>query len=377
MSRRKSRYSRRKEKRRIKKLRLSQHDNFENFAKCSHLYNMGKKAGNGVRFKASVQKYELNILFKTLRSHRKLILGEKVLLGFIKFILIERGKPRKISALRFPERVIQKALCNSSLYPVLHNIVIYDNFASQKGKGVSFARQRFLKHLHKFCRKHKNNGYILLIDFKNYYETLSHKILKDILYSNFTDKRIIKITEEFINAFGTEGLGLGSETSQVCGILHINYIDHYIKEQERIKFYGRYVDDSYIIHEDKEYLKELLNKLQNLYTEYGITINTKKSCIVPLKNYFTFLKTRFFVTPTGRVIKKPCKSSIVRERRKLKRQFNLYYKGILSLKEITQSYESWKSSVKSKGSRRTLYNMDKLFDNLKERGKLHESRTTI
>ena len=79
------------------------------------------------------------------------------------------------------------------------------------------------------------------------------------------------------------------------------------------------MDDSYLIHYSKQYLVELLEKLKVMYADYGIKLNEKKTCIVPLRQGFTFLKTRFFITDTGKIIKKPCRSSITRERKKLKK----------------------------------------------------------
>ena len=62
-----------------------------------------------------------------------------------------------------------------------------------------------------------------------------------------------------------------------------------------------------------------LERLEVIYSEYGIVINKKKTKIVDLKHGFTFLKTHFYITETGRIIKKPCRDSITRERRKLKK----------------------------------------------------------
>lgn len=167
-----------------------------------------------------------------------------------------------------------------------------------------------------------------------------------------------------MDAFGERGLGLGSETSQINAVIHTDKIDHYIKEKARVKDYSKYMDDSLIIHPDLEFLKNLFETLKEYYAKFGVTINEKKTHISDLKHGFKYLQTRIFLTDTGKVILKPCRESITRERRKLKRQAKLFHKGILTDKEINQSYQSWRGSMKHKNAKRSVYEMDKLYKRL-------------
>lgn len=364
MSRRKGRYERRLEKRKAKKEKLKQYDNFDNVAGIGPLYVATKKACKGVSWKASVQRALLSILLKAARNKKDLYLGKDMRQGFIEFDLNERGKPRHISSVHINERIIQKTMCINALYPTLTNSVIYDNYASQKGKGTHFAEERFVKYLRWHYKRYGRKGYVLLIDFKGYFDSIPHAPLKENFRHNFTDKRIIKLADDFVDAFGERGLGLGSETSQINAIVHINKIDHYIKEKERVKCYGRYMDDSFIIHPDYEYLQNLLQRLEIMYSQYGVVINKKKSKIVDLKHGFTFLKTRFYLTETGKVIKKPCRESITRERRKLNKQAKLVREGIIDNAAVLQSYNSWRGSMEHRNARKTIYSMDQLYQKL-------------
>jgi len=376
MSRRKNRYERRKSKRKSKRIEnLAQYDNFEKVISCESLYDAAIEAAKGVSWKESVQRYMLNICMNIAKTHRELLNGKDIQKGFIEFDVVERGKLRHIKSVHFYERVVQKSLCQNALYPILTYNLIYDNGASQKGKGTHFAVKRLIKHLQSHYRKHKDNGYILSIDFKSYFDNINHKPLKDIYHKYFTDKKLIKLSECFIDAFGEIGLGLGSETSQLNAIAYPNKVDHYIKEVARVKGYGRYMDDSYIIHESKEFLQELLEDLSKFYDELGIKLNQKKTHIADLKHGFTFLKTRFHFTDTGKIIKKPCRISITHERRKLKRQAKLIEKEIMTYEQVYTSYQSWCGSMKYRNARKTLYNMDLIFENLfNMKGDTHETR---
>lgn len=364
LSRRKNRRARREQQRSEKQKYYKNFDNFENIIKYSAIYNAIRRASLGVSWKASVQRYLIKIIYKLYTVNRKLKTGQDTRKGFIEFDLNERGKMRHIKSVHFSERVVQKSLCMHALYPMIAKSLIYDNCASQTGKGTDFATNRVVKFLHNYYRKYGNEGYILKIDFKSYFDNIQHAPLKAMLRRFFADENILKLCDDFIDAFGDVGLGLGSETSQTNAILYTNKIDHWVKEVARCKYYCRYMDDSIIICNSKEKLNKVFQDMQPLFNEFGIVINRKKTIITKLSRGFTFLKTRFYLTETGKVIKKPCRKSITTERRKLKKQAKLLAVGTVTLDEIKQSYESWRGSMKKRNARRTVQSMNKLFKNL-------------
>lgn len=369
MSRRKNRYKRRMAERAEKRAKyLANNLSFDNMNNYQALYDAIMSSSLGVSWKESVQKVLETMLFYIADLSDDLAILMNFCLGFYHFYKCERGKTRKISSVKYKERIVQKVLCQQIMTPVMTYNLIYDNGASQKGKGTLFATKRLTKHLMKYYKKYGNQGYALLIDFKSYFENIQHQPLKDNLRQYIKDERILKYAEDFIDAFGDKGLGLGSETSQINAISYVNKIDHFIKEKAREKFYGRYMDDSYIIHPSKEHLRELLAELQAKYDELGIKLNTKKTVIVKLSRGFTFLKTRFYITDSGKILRKPCRAAITRVRRKLKKQAKLYYKGELDLQSIRTSFASWVGSMHRRQARKTIYYTKKLYKELFEKG---------
>lgn len=360
MSRRTKRYERRQIKRQKQKEKYKTFDNFNNVCSLESLYKAANKSSKGVRWKASTQRILINILFKIHQLRQDLITGKDVRKGFICFKINERGKIRDIKSVHFTERIVQKALCINVLYPTFTRNLIHENSASQKDKGTLFATNTLTKHLRRYYRKYGNKGYILTIDFKKYFENIEHKPLIDYINETFNDRNLANLTISFIKAFGDKGLGLGSETSQINAIMYPNSIDHYIKSKD--KFYGRYMDDSYIISQDKEFLKELLEELRPMYKGLGILLNPKKTQIISLNRGFKFLKTRFILADTGKVVKRPCRSCVTLERRKLKKQIKLYNQGLLTNKDMKQSFDSWVGSMLHRHSRRTVYEMTKLYN---------------
>jgi hypothetical protein len=193
----------------------------------------------------SVQRYEANALRNVAETRRKLLADESVQNGFVEFSLRERGKTRHIKSVHISERVVQKSLCDNVLVPLLSHSLIHDNGASVKGKGVHFALRRLICHLSRFYRCNRTNGgYALLVDFKKFFDSVDHKILFALLGKKIKDPRARELTKNFITVFGDgKSLGLGSQVSQICAVFYPDRLDHYIKENLRIKYYGRYMDD--------------------------------------------------------------------------------------------------------------------------------------
>ena len=94
--------------------------------------------------------------------------------------------------------------------------------------------------------------------------------------------------------------------------------------------------------------------------ELGIELNEKKTMIIPLKS-FTFMKARVFLTDTGKVIMKPCRKSITRMRRRLKKLKAMLDNGEIDFKTVHDGYESWRGYINYFDAHKTIREMDKLF----------------
>lgn len=364
--RREARYQRRKTKRAAKKAeRFAVHDDFDTVFSYANLYRSYRKCRRNVAWKASVQKYITQAPLNVKKTYDRLQAGTFRSDGFFEFDLFERGKKRHIKSVTMSERVVQRCLCDHALVPMLARTLIYDDSASLENKGYHFAIRRLVMHLQKHYRKHGTEGYILLFDFTKFFDSISHDLCKRIMREEFTDPRIIKLTDHFIDMFGGDaGLGLGSQISQTFALAAGNRLDHYIKEVLRIQGYGRYMDDGYLIHESKEYLHECLNQIQTICTSLGLELNLKKTQIVKISHGFTYLKTRFFLTENGRVVRKIYKNSVTRERRKLKRFVPLLEQGIMTYDDVYASFQSWKAYALNFDAYHTVQNMCSLYNNL-------------
>ena len=337
------------------------------------LYKGLKKSCCNVRWKDSVTGYEANGLKNTYLLRQSLLDGTYKISGYQRF-KVHEPKEREIVATRLKDRQFQRSLCDNVLYPQITRSFIRDNCACQRGKGVDDALDRLTVHLRRYYFKHGPNGWALKCDIRHYFAETPHDVAKAAIRKRLTDQRAAYYTDAIIDSFGGDkGIGLGSQVSQITELAVLDDLDHYIKERLRIKHYLRYMDDFILIHEDKSVLRAALAEIEKRLSALGLTLN-EKTQILPLKNGVLWLKWRFVLTDTGKVIRKICMKSVVRERRKLRKMEKPAVAGRIPVAAITESFITWKAHAQRGNCRKIVADMQKLYDKLLSEVKQNESQ---
>lgn len=371
-----ARHRRRKAKRDQRKAERNAGHTFEAVASFSNLRKAFYSARRGVNWKASVQRYGVNVLKNSMEASEKLKKGKPVSKGFIEFDIKERGKTRHIASVHITERVVQKSVCDYGIIPVMEKSLIYDNGASQKGKGTDFSRERLKKHLREYYRKYGTDGYVLLGDLHNFFGSIDQDICEQNMRRMITDQKLVDLTMEFIRSY-PKGLSLGSQVCQINAVTYQNGLDHYIKEIRRCRWYARYNDDFYIICRTKAEAWELLKDIGERYRDiYHVELNRNKTQVVKLSHGFVWLQDRVYLLPTGRVINKPGREAITRNRRKLKKLAERVNNGDMPFERIINFYASHTGYLKHKNAYRTRCNIDRKFNDLLVRRFIHEKMCT-
>lgn len=156
------------------------------------------------------------------------------------------------------------------------------------------------------------------------------------------------------------GIPIGNQSSQIFALLYLNQLDHLCKEQLRFRYYGRYMDDFYIICESKERLQEALVVIRQHLAERGLELNQKTN-IFPLRNGLDFLGFHTYIDDAGRVIRKVRKSSRDRMKRKLRKYAALYQRGEIDREKIAESYTSWRAHALHGDCRQLVAKYDQQF----------------
>ena len=364
------------------------------------LFEAYKRAKKGSDWKPQVQRFEMTYLLELSRIQRELKEMTYEFLPSTQFVLNERGKTRVIRGEQIQDRIVKHTLCDEVLNPAVKNFLIYDNGASLVGKGIAFTRKRLLTHLRRYyAQHHSNDGYILLIDFSKYYDNIRHDILMELMKKYVTDEHSLWLLQKTVDRskvdvsymsddeyencldilfnsllyqeidqrlltgekFMGKHLNIGDQVAQTAGIAYPIPIDNFVKIVKGVKFYGRYMDDSYAIHESKEFLEELLKGIVEIAGGLGITVNLKKTRICKLSDHWRFLQIQYSLTDTGRVIQKINPKRLTAMRRKMKK-----LAPKLTEKEFTDFFRSWFKNHYEIMSRYQRNNIETLFNQLKE-----------
>lgn len=312
------------------------------------LYAAHKKCRLGKAGKKEVVEFELNLSEELVRLQKELKEKTYQVGDYYKFTIFD-PKRREIQALSYRDRIVQHNLCDNILAPLLERYLIYDNSACRKNKGAHFAMERLNKFFREFYKKHGTNGYILKCDIKKYFDSIDHKVLKTKLSRVIRDPDVLLLLFTIIDSYEKtpgKGLPMGNQTSQWFALYYLDGLDRLIKEKYRIKYYTRYMDDCIMIHDDKTYLRECLDALTR-YIENELLLEfNQKTQLTTIKNGVDYLGFRFYLTDTGKVIRRLRTSSKKRLKRRLKKFQREYRQDKIKLGDITHSIASYKGHLK-------------------------------
>lgn len=370
---------------------------------ANNLYKAYKASVKNSEWKETSQRFRLNFL-RYIFKIQEAILNRTLKNGPVQeFSLNERGKTRPISSIPIEDRIIRHILCDDILLPEVKKHIIYDNCASIKGRGMSMQRKRFEIHLKKYYRLYGNEGYILFGDFSKFYDNVIHKIAKDELLKLFDGDEFIewlldvifdgfkvdvsymdddeydnclnslfnkleyrKIPDELKTGqkFMEKSVNIGDQLSQVIGIYYPYPIDNYVKYVRGEKFYGRYMDDWYIMSPDKDILIDILSNIREIAAGLGIHINEKKTRIVKISSTYKFLQIKYSLTKDGKVIKRMNPKRVTALRRKLKKLAVKVRNGDIEYEWVENMFKSWMGGFYKLLSKQQRTNLLVLYEKL-------------
>ena len=144
----------------------------------------------------------------------------------------------------------------------------------------------------------------------------------------------LKIVFDIIDS-NEEGLYIGSMTSQILAIFYLNDMDHFIKENLKIRYYVRYQDDFLLFHPSKDYLRHCLKEIENFLKKEKLTLNIKTRIYKNTNNFLFLGRNQKGEYARYRNIK-----------RKLKKRYSLYQSNEISLSSFISSLKCYQQLSK-------------------------------
>ena len=299
------------------------------------------------------------------------------------FIVVKPVK-REIFAADFRDRVVHHLIIGK-LNHLFEKQFINDSYSCRVGKGTHFGIQRIDKFIRQCSANYTKNCYILKLDLQGFFMSINKTILfakleqfikekyqapdkeliiklsKQVILNDPTKNCIIKgyksdwddlpQTKSLFHSKPNCGLPIGNLTSQIFANFYMDSFDHYYKHDLKIRYYGRYVDDFVIVHEDKEYLKKLIPILSEyLQTELQVTIHPKKIYLQHYSKGVKFLGTvilpnRIYIADRTKgnffnAIEK--QNQIARDHKPTKEEQHAFQSSMNSYLGIMKHYKSYK-----------------------------------
>ena len=226
--------------------------------------------------------------------------------------ITDRPVKREIFASPFRDRIVHHLLFNY-LAPLFERQMIYDSYSCRKGKGTLKGIERFEHHMRSWTQNYTRSAYVLKLDLKGYFmsidkgllyaiigRTIERKksvvnfdrdladfLIRAILFRNPVENcRIVGSPSEWnglppskslLKSPPGVGLPIGDLTSQLFSNIYLDRLDEYVKRTLKCRHYGRYVDDFYIVHPSRNYLRGLIPCLRDyLSSKLHLTLHPDK-----------------------------------------------------------------------------------------------------
>lgn len=333
------------------------------------VFRAGRKCCNGVRWKQSIQNFELHLFSRTARACRSVKNGTWHGTGYSHFILCERGKLRPIDAPHITDRQVHKIVTQDILYPLYRPSMIKENGASQPNMGLSFHFSLLKENLHQHYRIYGRSGYVVLIDLKSFFPGAPHWAVYQRHDRLIYDGRIRNLCDQVIQDFekykrSEVGMPLGVEPSQIEMVALPSATDTYARCQLGVDSLAHYMDDYHALFPTLEEAENFLAKVEHLFQNQGLQINKNKCRIVPLTKKFKFCKATFWLTDTGKVICRRDRKSFSRARHKIRSFVRMVKEGLMSLDEIKNWYKVQSSQFKNSNDHNRVLRLNRFIYNL-------------
>lgn len=282
--------------------------------------------------------------------------------------IVTRPKRREVFAADFRDRIVHHIIMQR-LKPLFEQTFIEDDYSCRDEKGTLFGVQRLYDKMMEFRRIHNGKCWVGKFDIKGFFMSIHKSILwnklEKFIESNYNqpDKPTLLWLSKMIclhkpqnNAFRKSrieewnklppnkslftcdqdcGLPIGNLTSQCFANFYMDDFDHWMSNMFG-GYYGRYVDDFYVLAESKEFIKSKIKLIREyLKNNLGLTLHPDKIYIQKSSSGVKFIGS---VIKPGRIYAgNQTRSNMI----KMIHHYNHEYCDVDTCEEFVQRFNSY------------------------------------
>lgn len=236
--------------------------------------------------------------------------------------IVEAGKKRHLQIFKMKARIKVAAV----MIPVdrhLRKRYIRTTASSIKGRGLHDLKAYIERDI---AKDPHGTMYGYKFDIRKFYDTVRHDFVRYALRRVFKDERLLQIFDQFLTAFENStfealyaegvGLSMGLRSSQGFGnILLSTYLDHYLKDRYRVRYFYRFCDDGLVLAGMKKILWAIRDIVHERVGSIGQSIKSNER-VFPITEGIDFLG--YVIRPDFTLMRKRVKKNFARKLKKIK-----------------------------------------------------------
>lgn len=224
---------------------------------------------------------------------------------------VEKPVKREVFAANFRDRIVHHLVINQ-INDILEDEFIDDSYSCRLGRGTDYGIKKCYEYIKEASSNFTKDCYVVKCDLKSFFMTINKKVLFDKLCAFLKNKyKVGKISIDYLYYllekiifnepnkncimkqkwenwkdlpkekslfFCDDGYGLpiGNLTSQIFANFYLSEFDHFIKDELHMKYYGRYVDDFFLICDSTSEINEVISKIKMKLSDIGVKLHPKK-----------------------------------------------------------------------------------------------------